>query len=158
MRKEKLNFLKECEAIILAELDNYVNYFATEVNSKISVLSDKLSSLDFFLINKKKCRSVHIIISEGINTEYEQFYGIRFYIQKLDEDGNKTSEFSLRDYCKAKKISVGLVWFFIGNTNFFIEIKKYLDGVIKVLEDKELSTVLSGDDWIDITPDFFPYR
>ena len=158
MNKKKLQFLKACENVLLEKINSNINDFATEINSRITVLSDELSSLDFFLISKKNRRSIYIIISEGINTEKEQFYGIRFYIQKIDADGNKISDFSIKDYCAEMKIDIELAWFFIGNINFLIELKKYLAGVNNLLQTEEMKAILFGDHWIDIKPDFSPYR
>ena len=158
MNKEKFKFLKECENVLLEALHYYVDNFAIGIRSEIVFRSDELSSMELFLVNNKNNKSIQVIISEGVNAEKEQFYGIRFYIQKIDENGNKVSDFSIKDYCTEMNLNIELTWFFIGNINFHIKLREYLKSVLEILKSNQFESILFSDNWIDIKPDFSPYK
>ena len=80
----KLEFLKKCEQLLLKNLQLVLDDFTSEAEEKFIIKSNNLSWFEAVFLNIKNNRAIQVIISEGINVDKKQFYGIRFNIQNLD--------------------------------------------------------------------------
>lgn len=158
MNNSKIEFLKKCEAELLGSFLFILDDFASEVDSKLIIQSNTLSWIELYFTNFKKSRTIQIIISEGINADKKQSYSIRFNIQKINPERENISSFSIRDFCNEMDLQFELKDFYIESPNFLMELKKYIESVNKVIDTEEMRAILFDEYWIDIKPDFSPYK
>lgn len=156
--KNKFFLLKKWEEILFDVLWFTIEKYSTEINSKIKIWPNKTSILEVRLINTVNKNALWIFISEGLNVDCEQFYSIRFYIQKIDNNNNKISDFSLDDYCVERKLDIKFEWFYTGVVDFNKKLHDFLQKSILILELEEIQTVLYTDYWIEIKPNMIPYK
>jgi hypothetical protein len=154
----KLEFLKKCEQLLLKNLQLVLDDFTSEAEEKFIIKSNNLSWFEAVFLNIKNNRAIQVIISEGINVDKKQFYGIRFNIQNLDISKDKLYSFSLKDYCVERKLNLDLNWFFVGNIDFIPEFTLFLSNTLLVLKSDEIQKVLFTNYWIEIKPDMSPYK
>jgi hypothetical protein len=158
MNYSKFEFLKKCEIILFENLKLIFEDFVSEVESKLIIRSDKLSWIETNFTNFENNKAVQVIVSEGINADNEQSYSIRFNILKLNFNKERISSFSINDYCTEKNISIQFNWFFVGRVDFIYELSNFMASALLVLKSEEMQKILFTDYWIDIKPDFSPYR
>ena len=84
MNYSKIEFLKKCDNVLFENLQLIYNDFASELDTKIVIDSEKLSWIEVIFINGKKNRGIQVLISEGMNADNKQSYNIRLNIQKID--------------------------------------------------------------------------
>ena len=156
--ENKIFLLKKWEEILFDVLWFTIEKYSTEINSKIKIWPNKTSILEVRLINTVNKNALWILISEGLNVDCEQFYSIRFYIQKIDDNNNKISDFSLDDYCVERKLDIKFEWFYTGVVDFNKKLHDFLQKSILILELEEIHTVLYTDYWIEIKPNMIPYK
>jgi hypothetical protein len=156
--ENKIILLKKWEELLFDVLWFTIEKYSTEINSKIKIWPNKTSILEVRLINTVNKNALWILISEGLNVDCEQFYSIRYYIQKIDDNNNKISDFSLDDYCVERKLDIKFEWFYTGVVDFNKKLHDFLQKSILILELEEIQTVLYTDYWIEIKPNMIPYK
>ena len=158
MNYSKIEFVKKCDNVLFENLQLIYNDFASELDTKIVIDSEKLSWIEVIFINGKKNRGIQVLISEGMNADNKQSYNIRLNIQKIDDDREIISSFSIEDFCLEMNYPISVKFFFVDITNFLEELKSFFNIVNEIFQKEKLTRILFLDDWIDIKPNFIPYR
>lgn len=159
MTKSKYLYLKECESILFKYLDYYIYEFSTQIHIKVVYRSDLLSWIEVELFNDKSNRIIQVIISEGINADNQQSFGIRTNICKTEKTGEKISAFGVKDYSRSINSDIEFNEYYLSTHDQFLGfLVNYLRNLAKFLELPELVGILFSNRWIQIIPDYSPYK
>jgi hypothetical protein len=153
MNKSHLNILKKFEELLFKHLKKYVYQFADEIEVKFGSENEQLSWVDIVFINLNNDKKINISFSNGLNYEGKKVNGFRFFISRKD------ILFSINDYCKFKRIHNPLSEnFYFEATEIENKIEIFISECIEFLKIEEINKILFTDFWLDVPPDFSPYK
>jgi hypothetical protein len=159
MTKSKYLYLKECESILFQYLDFYIYEFSTQIHINVVYRSDLLSWIEVELFNEKSNRIIQVIISEGINANNQQSFGIRTNICKTENNGEKIAVFGVKDYSRKVNSDIEFNEYYLStHDQFLVLLVNYLKNLTKFLKLSELEGILFSNGWIQIIPDYSPYK
>ena len=157
--KNEMIFFKKCEIYFLDKLESIFDEFPSEISSKIIFDSPDLSWIDITINNKINQKIIRCLISIGKNVDNDQFLSLNFEFEKYVNE-EKISSFTLKDYSNYLDTDFNIREFFIDNDfeTYSEKFENYINRVISNVSIIFLKKILNSDFWINIKPDFSPYK
>ncbi|WP_025664181.1 hypothetical protein [Aquimarina megaterium] len=157
MNKERIVLFKNIEKLFIQFFQFYIEDFSDTFNSKIVEDSKDLGWLEIIVLNNTFDKQLKFLISDGINDNKDKFNGLKFFIECNSSECQRSS-FSIIDYCSMKNIEYFNKDFFINEQKLNENVEKYLAEIVKILEFDEIKELLFSKKWLEVPPDYSPYK
>ncbi len=154
----EFKMLLECQNIFFYKMDYFLSSFANEVEIKYVENHSHIEQI-ILLKNASNNKNIYYSVSYGTNIESNLFNAFRFYIQKNDKTGTKTSEFSILDFNKHLELKNEIHWFYLGEIDLVRNVNSFLIEINNLLLNNEiLIKVLYTGEWFEFPVNMEPYK